>query len=54
VDSYITVNAAATYKLTKWLSVYGNVVNLFDEDYVEIADYSTLGLSGFIGLRAEF
>ncbi|MCB2193553.1 MAG: TonB-dependent receptor [Deltaproteobacteria bacterium] len=54
VDSYVTVNAAATYKLTKWLSVYGNVINLFDEDYVEIADYSTLGLSGFIGLRANF
>lgn len=54
VDSYITVNAAATYKITKWLSVFGNVVNLFDEDYVEIEDYNTLGLSGFLGLRADF
>ncbi|MBU2516583.1 MAG: TonB-dependent receptor [Proteobacteria bacterium] len=54
VDSYITVNATATYKLTKWLSVYGNVINLFDEDYVEIQGYNTLGLSGFLGLRAEF
>lgn len=54
VDSYVTVNATATYKLTKWLSVYGNVINLFDEKYVEIKDYNTLGLSGFVGLRAEF
>ena len=54
VDSYITVNASATYKLLNWLSVYGNVINLFDEDYVEIQDYNTLGLSGFIGLRADF
>jgi len=53
-DSYITVNASATYKVTKWLSVYGNVINLFDEDYEEIKNYNTLGLSGFIGLRAEF
>ncbi|WP_338605407.1 TonB-dependent receptor plug domain-containing protein [Desulfoferula mesophila] len=54
LDPYVTVNAAATYKITNWLSVYGNVVNLTDEDYVEIQDYTTLGLSGFIGLRADF
>ncbi|MCF8032508.1 MAG: TonB-dependent receptor [Desulfarculaceae bacterium] len=54
VGSYVTVNAAATFKIFKWLSVYGNVINLFDEDYVEIQGYNTLGLSGFLGLRAEF
>ncbi len=54
VDSYVTVNATATYKLTKWLSVYGNLINLFDEKYVEYENYNTLGLSGFVGLRADF
>ncbi len=54
VDSYVTVNASATFKVNNWFSVYGNVINLFDEDYVEIQDYNTLGLSGFIGLRADF
>ncbi len=54
LDSYITVNGAATYKINKWLSVFGNVINLFDEDYEEVQGYNTLGLSGFIGLRANF
>ena len=53
VDSYITVNASATYRFNKWFSVYGNVINLFDEDYVEIEGYNTLGLSGFFGVRID-
>lgn len=53
VDSYVTVNASASYRINQWLSVYGNVVNLFDENYVEIEGYNTLGLSGFVGLRID-
>jgi vitamin B12 transporter len=53
VDSYLTVNASANYSINQWLSIYGNLVNLFDEDYVEIQGYSTLGLSGFVGLRVD-
>jgi len=30
------------------------MIDLFDEDYVEIQDCNTLGLSGLIGPRANF
>ncbi len=53
VDSYITVNGSATFRVNKWLSIFGNVINLFDEDYVEIVGYNTLGLSGFLGVRID-
>lgn len=53
VDSYVTVNSSATYKVNDWLSVFGNLVNMFDENYVEIEGYNTLGLSGFLGVRIE-
>ncbi|RJX33342.1 MAG: TonB-dependent receptor [Desulfarculus sp.] len=53
VDAYVTVNASASFRINKWLSVYGNLVNLFEEDYVEIQGYNTLGLSGFLGVRLD-
>lgn len=53
VDSYITVNGTATFRLNKWFSVFGSVLNLLDEDYVEIQGYNTLGLSGFLGVRLD-
>jgi vitamin B12 transporter len=54
VDGYITMNASANYKLNEVFTLFGRVVNLFDEDYEEVKDYNTLGFSTFFGIRAEF
>ncbi len=54
LDSYTLFHVAASYQLARNLTLYGRIENLFDEDYVEVAGYSTPGISGYAGIRAEF
>lgn len=54
VDAYFTVNLAASYEINKYLKLTGRVVNLFDEDYEEIKDFGTMGLSAFVGLKLSY
>lgn len=50
VDSSVTVNLAARMAMTKRISIFGRIDNLFDEDYEQIYGYGTAGLSGYAGL----
>ncbi|HKZ57533.1 MAG TPA: TonB-dependent receptor [Thermodesulfovibrionales bacterium] len=52
LPSYSLVNLAGNYKVAKWLTVFGRIDNLFDEDYEEAGSYGTPGFSFFAGVKA--
>ena len=54
VDSFTVVNVAANYDLSRRLQAYVRVDNLFDEEYEEVLNFGTLGVSVFGGLRVNF
>ncbi len=54
LDAYTLVHLAASYEVSRALTVYGRVENLFDEDYVEVAGFRTPGIAGYAGVRATF
>jgi vitamin B12 transporter len=54
VDSWIRVDAAASYAVTDTVEVYGRLENIFDVDYEYVSGYNTAGRSGYLGLRAKF
>ena len=54
VDSWIRVDAAASYAVTETVEVYGRLENIFDVDYEYVSGYNTAGRSGYLGLRAKF
>lgn len=49
--SYHLVNLNGSYKITKWMSVFGRVENLFGENYEEAGSYNTPGFSVYGGIR---
>lgn len=54
LDDYWLVSAAASYKLSDDVEIFGRVENLFDEDYEEVFGYSTPGVAAYAGLRWSF
>lgn len=54
MDSYLVVNLAAHYDISKTLQFYGRIDNLFDEQYEEAWSYATSGLAGYLGLRVSY
>nr|WP_319485388.1 TonB-dependent receptor [uncultured Cohaesibacter sp.] len=54
LDDYILVNVGADYQINDKIQVYGRVENLLDENYQEVAGYNTAGITGYVGLRADF
>lgn len=54
LDSYTVVNLGADHQLNDQVQVYGRIENLFDKNYQEVFGYNTQGLTGFIGLKANF
>lgn len=54
LDDYWLVNAAASYKLSPGVEVYGRVENLLDEKYEEVYSYATPGLSAYAGIRLTY
>jgi vitamin B12 transporter len=51
LSSYSLVNLSSSYKMTKGLTIFARVDNLFDEDYEEAGSYGTPGFSIFGGIR---
>jgi vitamin B12 transporter len=51
---YTVVNLAASYKLTDTFRLFGQVDNLFDEDYEEVWGYGTTGIAGYVGASLTF
>nr|WP_319388806.1 TonB-dependent receptor [uncultured Cohaesibacter sp.] len=54
LDDYILVNVGADYQINDKIQVYGRIENLFDENYQEVAGYNTAGITGYLGLKADF
>lgn len=54
LDDYTVANVTLTQKLSANREAYLRIENLFDEDYQTVPNYSTPGLSVFVGLRASF
>jgi vitamin B12 transporter len=54
LPSYTLVDLFVSYDLLDYLTIYGRVENLFDEDYEEVLYYGTLGTSGYLGLTLNF
>ncbi len=51
LSSYSLVNLSSSYKMTKGLTIFARIDNLFDEDYEEAGSYGTPGLSIFGGIK---
>ena len=54
LEDYTVINASASYELMEGLEFTARVNNLFDEQYQEVAGFSTMGQAVFIGFRARF
>ncbi len=54
VDAWTRVDLSASYKLTDTVELFGRIDNLFDEDYQQVLDYGTPGISAYAGVRARF
>ena len=59
VPSYVLVNLAGKYSVTKAVELFGRIENLFDKDYYELRsfemrEYQTTGIGFFAGIRGTF
>ena len=60
VPSYVLVNLAGKYSVTKAIEIFGRIENLFDKDYYELRsfdnlrEYQTTGIGFFAGIRGTF
>ncbi|HEX2444423.1 MAG TPA: TonB-dependent receptor [Vicinamibacterales bacterium] len=48
---YLVMSAGASFLITRGVSAYARVANLFDEDYEEAYGFPSPGRTGFIGVR---
>ena len=51
---YALVNVGADYQINDHAQIYGRVENLLDADYQEVYGYNTAGITGYVGLKADF
>ena len=59
VPSYVLVNLAGKYSVTKGVEFFGRIENLFDKDYYELRsfemrEFQTTGIGFFAGIRGTF
>jgi vitamin B12 transporter len=54
LDDYILVNLAASFDVCDYLTIFGRIENLFDEDYYEAYGYGTAGASAYGGVKINF
>ena len=52
-NSYVRVDAGASYEIAKSVQIYGRIENLFDESYTE-SGFRAPGLGVFGGVKTEF
>lgn len=51
---HAVVNVGADYQINDHAQIYGRVENLLDADYQEVYGYNTAGITGYVGLKADF
>ena len=54
LESYTKVDLAASFDITKNLTIFGRGENLLNEDYEEARKYGTAGVSYYGGLKVNF
>ncbi|MFZ1220961.1 MAG: TonB-dependent receptor [Chthoniobacterales bacterium] len=51
IEDYTFVNLAAEYEINRWVSMFGRINNLGNEDYSEVFGFPALGRTAFVGVR---
>lgn len=54
IDNYDTLDMSASWQAIESLQIYLRVLNFLDEDYIEVPNYNTAGLSAYTGIRYTF
>uniref|UniRef100_UPI003983536E TonB-dependent receptor domain-containing protein n=1 Tax=Sphingorhabdus sp. TaxID=1902408 RepID=UPI003983536E len=54
LDGYLLVDLRASYPLTRGVSLYGRIENLFDEQYETIFRYGTPSRAAYAGVRLSY
>ena len=53
LSSYSLLNISSSYRVSKGLTLFARIENLFDENYEEIGSFETLGFSIYGGIRVS-
>ncbi len=54
LSAYTLAGISAAYQLTKAVALTARIENLFDDEYQDVFDFQTEGVSGFLGLKFAF
>ncbi|HEY2139956.1 MAG TPA: TonB-dependent receptor [Chthoniobacterales bacterium] len=54
IEDYAFVNLAAEYEINSWVSVFGRINNLTDEQYSEVFGFPALGRTAYAGFKVRF
>ena len=54
IGDYVTLNLTARYQINDWLTIFGRVDNVWDENYEDVYGFKTAGASAYGGVRLEY
>jgi vitamin B12 transporter len=54
IEDYAFVNVAAEYEINKYMSIFGRIDNLTDEQYAEVFGFPALGRAAYAGVKVRF
>ena len=54
IEDYAFVNVAAEYEINKYMSIFGRIDNLTDEQYAEVFGFPALGRTAYAGVKLRF
>jgi vitamin B12 transporter len=54
IEDYSFVNFAAEYEVNKYMSIFGRIDNLTDEQYAEVFGFPALGRAAYAGVKVRF
>ena len=54
LDSFVLVNASASYRVNSRIELFGRVENLLDESYEEVFSFAEPGLGAYAGIKLKF
>ena len=54
IEDYAFVNVAVEYEVNKYMSIFGRIDNLTDEQYAEVFGFPALGRAVYAGLKVRF
>ena len=54
IEDYAFVNVTAEYEVNKYMSIFGRIDNLTDEQYAEVFGFPALGRAAYAGVKVRF